>query len=125
MKRRRAGSLTGGTGDVNPQYFIMQVTQTGNDVLTEGNFPIPIQRLQDRGMAQVMEVLSAQFTFITIPNIGSSQTIFVNTKSRTTSTQNDPSTIATASLTVQLVTSGMILAQQPYQLDLTGTYFSF
>lgn len=58
MATRRA--LTGGTGDVNPQWFTtnaVAITTTYNDVAT----PIPIQRLATSGRAQVMEILKAYF----------------------------------------------------------------
>lgn len=52
------GSLTGGTGDVSPQFFNMGQTQSAADTTTSGTFPIPIQRLLGKsGKAQVMEVL--------------------------------------------------------------------
>lgn len=60
MKRARSNnnaSLTGGTGDVNPQYMTASVTQTAADVTTTQEINIPIQRLPDDGRAQVMEVL--------------------------------------------------------------------
>ena len=59
-KKRRssyASSLTGGSGDVNPQFMNLNVTQSGADTYTQVTFPIPIQRLQNSGRAQVMEVL--------------------------------------------------------------------
>jgi len=56
-KRRYNNSLTGGSGDVNPQYMNLSVTQSGADTYTQVTFPLPIQRLQNQGRAQVMEVL--------------------------------------------------------------------
>jgi len=57
MKRGSGGGLTGGTGDVNPQFFNMSQTQSAADTTTTGTFPIPIQRLPQGGRSQVMEVL--------------------------------------------------------------------
>lgn len=51
------GSLTGGTGDVNPQYINMTVTQSAADTTTTLTQALPIQRLPTGGKAQVMEVL--------------------------------------------------------------------
>lgn len=65
-KRGRSNSnssLTGGTGDVNPQYLSAFVTQSGNDVTTSATINIPIQRLPDSGRAQVMEVLKVYADF--------------------------------------------------------------
>ena len=56
-KRRRRDTLTGGTNDVNPQFMNLQVTQSAADTFTQVTFPVPIQRLQQSGRAQVMEVL--------------------------------------------------------------------
>jgi len=55
--RRSRDTLTGGTKDVNPQFMNLVVTQTAADVFHQAAFPIPIQRLQNTGRAQVMEVL--------------------------------------------------------------------
>lgn len=59
-KRRRSSygaSLTGGSGDVNPQFMNLTATQSAADTYTQVTFPIPIQRLQNSGRAQVMEIL--------------------------------------------------------------------
>jgi len=55
------GSLTGGSGDVNPQWFGMQVSQQGTDLTTTAAVPLPVQRLKDEGKSQVMEVLRVQW----------------------------------------------------------------
>lgn len=56
-KRRRRDTLTGGTNDVNPQFMNLSLTQSAADAFTQVTFPVPIQRLQQAGRAQVMEVL--------------------------------------------------------------------
>ena len=60
-KRKRRDTLTGGTNDVNPQYMNIQVIQTAVDTYAQQNQQIPIQRLQNQGRAQVMEVLKVFF----------------------------------------------------------------
>lgn len=64
MFRRRIDQLTGGTGDVNPQFMnlIVPAGTGGYAVGTASNFQfqLPVQRLQTRGLAQVMEVLKIQ-----------------------------------------------------------------
>jgi len=67
-KRRRGGlnSLTGGSGDVNPQYMHLNAVQSAADTTTTTSFQIPIQRLQNTGRAQVMEVLKV---FWFLPNL--------------------------------------------------------
>ena len=60
MSRKRGGdgSLTGGSGDVNPQYLNSLVTQTGADTFTQVTIPVPVPRFSQRGeRATVMEVL--------------------------------------------------------------------
>lgn len=49
--------LTGGTKDVNPQWFNMYVANSVIDGTHCQAFPIPIQRLKAGGKAQVMEIL--------------------------------------------------------------------
>lgn len=69
-------SLTGGTGDVNPQWFRIG-TATGGTITADAlnhwitvQAPVPINRLQQQGgKAIVMEVLKARWTLITAYNI--------------------------------------------------------
>lgn len=62
MKRKYAeGGLTGGTGDVSPQWMSFLATQSAADTTTTATQAIPVQRLQTRGAAQVMEVLKVLF----------------------------------------------------------------
>ena len=56
MKRGRE-SLTGGTGDVSPQFMTFGGTQTAADTTTTVTQQVPIQRLPTGQRAQVMEVL--------------------------------------------------------------------
>ena len=56
-KRSRGGSLTGGTGDVSPQWMSFVATQSAADTTTTTTQAIPVQRQNNRGLAQVLEVL--------------------------------------------------------------------
>lgn len=58
MKRRK-DVLTGGTGDVSPQYLSGKAKQSGSDVLTSVAIPLPINRYPQGGRESVtiMEVL--------------------------------------------------------------------
>ena len=57
-RRRTDGSLTGGTGDVNPQYFNMTLTQLNPNALTEAAFNTPVVRLPGpSGRVTIMELL--------------------------------------------------------------------
>lgn len=60
-KRARSESLTGGTGDVNPQWMNLFSANNPGTSYTEGTFSIPIQRLPDDGRAQVLEVLKVEW----------------------------------------------------------------
>ena len=60
-RARSSSSLTGGTGDVNPQWLNLFSTNNPGTSYTEGGFPIPIQRLPDSGKAQVMEILKVEW----------------------------------------------------------------
>lgn len=56
--KRRGGSLTGGTGDVNPQFFNMNLLQASANTTLSEEFPIPRQRSPlPGGKSQVMEIL--------------------------------------------------------------------
>lgn len=57
-KRKMSDTLTGGTGDVNPQWLRVQVTEGTPGVAQSIQVPVPVQRLQQSsGRAQVMEIL--------------------------------------------------------------------
>lgn len=72
MKRGRDGSLTGGSGDVNPQWLSTSVTQSAADTTTTAQVNLPIQRLPTGGSsrAQVLEVLRVVFTWPSYGVIG-------------------------------------------------------
>lgn len=58
MAKRGSSALTGGSGDVNPQWMCITITQTSTDVLTTISVPLPVQRLsQKTGKSMVMEIL--------------------------------------------------------------------
>lgn len=61
-KRARSESLTGGTGDVNPQWFLLN-TQTITGAYADIATPMPIQRLPTGNKSQVMEVLKVEWSF--------------------------------------------------------------
>lgn len=53
-------SLTGGTGDVNPQWFKMYQA-CGAEITNNTRTAIPVQRLQSKKLALVMEILKIQY----------------------------------------------------------------
>lgn len=73
MKRRRTdGSLTGGTGDVNPQFMSFSVVETGNDTASGGAIQPPVSLSTGENLA--MEILKI---FVEIPNIASGSQVSV------------------------------------------------
>lgn len=64
MKRARGDALTGGSGDVNPQWLVLgSVTQLLSNSFIEEPFNIPVQRLaQRKGKSLVMEILQLQWS---------------------------------------------------------------
>lgn len=73
MSSRRA--LTGGTGDVNPQFISWQVSQTSTDATTTLALAVPIQRLsQGAGRAQVLEVLKVKYEANTVGGSNGTET---------------------------------------------------
>lgn len=71
--------LTGGTGDLNPQYMILYAQQTTANNYVIANFPIPINRFaQRRGKAMVMELLKVAYSanLATNLNVVGSQTCY-------------------------------------------------
>lgn len=75
MSKKRAGeSLTGGTGDVNPQYLHGLVTQSGADATTTSQFALPIQKVQSGGkQATIIELLKVFVDFPTPSALGAAQ----------------------------------------------------
>lgn len=124
-------SLTGGSGDVNPQYFTMQVVQTAADTFTQTQFPIPIQRMPSRGSkAQVMEILRVLFQTAdgmtsSAGGLGTTITAQVTTKSQTAPiTLAEPTLVAICQkATWASFTAGgtgyAVLPTDPYVLDLS------
>lgn len=54
--------LTGGTGDVNPQYLSINIAQTAADSTTAVTFPLPLPRFQPtKNRSIVLEVLRVTF----------------------------------------------------------------
>lgn len=64
MPKRRAGSsLTGGTGDVNPQWMTLNVTQGAADNTTTTGFALPVPRYpMQNGKSIVMEIIKVQWS---------------------------------------------------------------
>jgi len=93
MSRSR-NSLTGGTGDVNPQILCSSVTQTTADTTVVGTINLPISRLPtSNGSAIVIEILRVTF-IVTNTSIPAGATV-TQTRALTT----NPSTTMTPAQT--------------------------
>ena len=77
MSKKRPGeSLTGGTGDVNPQFLHGQVVQTGADATTTTTFAMPIMKVQSGGShATIIELLKVFVDFPTFPGAAAAQAV--------------------------------------------------
>lgn len=121
-KRYRDGSLTGGTGDVSPQFLSIAATQSGADTSTTTSFSIPVQRLPTGARAQVMEVLKIFFMAgNTQVEVDNTVNCFLSTTSfgTTATTISEPRVFAAWSKQLVLTTSGEAINVEPIIQDLT------
>lgn len=115
------GGLTGGTGDVNPQWMTFSVTQSAADTTTTQQQNIPVQRLPQGGRAQVLEVLKIQAFIQQFPAIASATeaedtlSLFLSTTSfgTTATTFAEPRVFAA----VQRVKQGAFTAAGTYGVE--------
>ena len=126
MKRTRGDSLTGGSGDVNPQTMVMQALQPGADQTGTQASALPIPRLPiRRGKSIVMELLGVQFLATTTPATAASYRMAVlttNPNAFTTLTNicADPRVLANwLQWTVVGGTSGIAYVDQSKYVSLT------
>lgn len=115
------GSITGGSGDVNPQYMHLTASQSAADTTTTTAFPIPIQRLQNAGRAQVMEVLKVFWDIPESVEVDSQKQVFLTTQSFGVTATNYGNTriIDAVRQTKGITTSGSFLVDGPIIHDLT------
>lgn len=120
-KRRLNGSLTGGSGDVNPQYMHCSAVQSGADAATTTAFQIPIQRLQNAGRAQVMEILKVFWWSDNATEIDSQVAAYLTTQSFGATATNYGNTrmIDAFRKIMVLTTSGQVVLESPSIHDLT------
>jgi len=129
-KRGRSDSLTGGTGDVNPQWFNLFSTNNPGTSYTETGFPVPVQRLPESNRAQVMEILKVEWGLGAQTNIialtaAAFFSAYVTTRSFGTAeplgTQQNGTVIAKWNLNYYFGTAvgATQTLQTPYVVDLT------
>lgn len=122
MKRSRGGSLTGGTGDTNPQFLTFTATQSGADATTSTQINLPIQRLPISGKAQVMEVLKVWWTMAGNPvETDNFVLAILSTKnfSTTATTWGEPTVFSMYSRDMRITTSGSFETIEPFVQDFT------
>lgn len=103
MKRGRGDTLTGGTGDVNPQWLTFnRLTLSAANVYTETSINLPINRFSNpKGKSIIMEILKVQFDMPIIDsnpsatgNIIQSQAVLRPTSSGGVLDPSDPKILA-------------------------------
>lgn len=126
-KRSASSSLTGGTGDVNPQWMVTFVTQSANDTTTSTAFPNPVPKYPgSQGRAIVMEVLAVQMIFddVALPANNAAMVLALATSDQTGATVTalfrSGRVIALRSLDLIYATSaGFAWVERIKEIDLT------
>lgn len=125
-KRSKGESLTGGTGDVNPQYINAATpAQTSNNTFVQTQITVPLDRFR-QGLNKIgaIEILKCYFYLLAngYPAAANNLQIdmFLTTISNTASpSAADTHVVAFIRVVDQLLTSGTIRNQQPYTVDVT------
>ena len=80
MKRTRGSSLTGGTGDYNPQTYTISGQQTAADTNSNFSFPTPIPRFGTGGSttSPVIEILKVFFILDDITAISAQTSVIAS-----------------------------------------------
>lgn len=117
-------SLTGGTGDVNPNWFKITVTQSAADTFTQSTNPLPVQRLSGgpgRKRAMIMEILKIAFYQTSAQaEVDSIVQAFLTTKSYSAQPPDtDGPIIARVRTANAITTSGSFNPVWPITVDLT------
>lgn len=127
MKRGRAASkeLTGGSGDVSPQFLTFSATQSGTDATTTTQQTLPIERLATSTTPTVLEFLKVYFLASNFNNVldSTDNDLLVNLSTKsfgtTQTTFGEPTVLASWIRTIRLTTSGAWVQNEPFMVDLT------
>ena len=116
-------SLTGGSGDVNPQWLKLQVVQTGADTFTQTQAALPIQRARtNNAKAQVIELLKVAWNPSNVSEVDSQVAGYLTTRSYSTAAAlTDGPLIAYWKREFKLTTSGTTAENYPVYQDLTDS----
>lgn len=117
-------SLTGGSGDVNPNWFKISATQSAADTFTQTTNPLPVQRLSGgpgRKRAMIMEILKVCFYQTSaVAEVDSIIQCFLTTKSYATQPPDtDGPIIARVRCANMITTSGSFQPSWPMVIDVT------
>lgn len=121
-KRKGGASLTGGTGDVNPQFMSFSAVQTGADTATSGSIQPPVSLSTGQNLA--MEILKVFMENTTI-NLNAAGNFFFTLSTKNFGTTQptlgfgDATVIARYNVYAGFTTSGASAIIQPYEVDLT------
>lgn len=127
-----ANSLTGGSGDVNPQWFFVG-SHDPDTTYAESTASIPIQRLRDGNKSQVMEILKVEFsggaatTMATSTTLNTTLNAYLTTQSfattEPTSVSHTGKILADMHLYVSAIATGVNnstrMFKLPFTVDLT------
>jgi len=118
-------NMTGGSGDVNPQFLSFSAVQSGADATTTTQQTLPIEKYGNNGQnrARVVEILKA-FTSFSIPaETDSIQTLIISTNNNAATAPAagfaDTRVFVAYSRRTLLTTSGQLSIVEPQVWDLT------
>jgi len=113
--------LTGGTRDVNPQFYKIAVTQSAADTTTSQAFPLPVPKLQSNTRPVVVELLKVFWNGPGAAEVDSNLYAILSTKNYSTTIPalNDGAILAAMLATRYITTSGTFANVGPFMQDLT------
>ncbi len=132
--RTSGGSVTGGTGDIKPQYLTLNTGVTATDDYTVNQVALPVPRFGTmKTMATIMELLSADWYINLVDSNDADKTDFAFLTTSTTRQDADTSTLASAATDVedpqtfgfvmvnhfQVTAVGISSFSQPIHIDFT------
>lgn len=130
MSRKRTASsdnLTGGTRDVNPQFYVIRLSQSAADTATDASFPLPVPKYPgSANRAIVFELMKVRFLIDDMVNVASTQALSAMISSRAVSLSSsldaraDPGTLASFSKDFLYATAvGFQYTDRDIDVDLT------
>lgn len=124
MKRGRGESLTGGSGDVNPQWFKIASSAAPTTAMVTTTFPLPTNRLESPSRPTIVEILKVKWvvTALNITTAGPDMLrAYLMTKSPITTEPaiTDGTILDALILGQQTVTSGSVVQDCVFDHNLT------